>query len=86
MLCFHDSSKRTIGSFPHQTQLLYYGGNISVSIERIALEIFSGLPNTGIKTSMKSCQRNAVVYSFCRITEKKMLPLIMQIESILLHL
>ena len=53
-----------VASFPHQIQSEYYGGNISVSIEGIALENFSALPQTEIKSSTKSCPRHAVFYTY----------------------
>ena len=46
MLCRHDYADRVVASFPHKIQSEYYGGNISVSIEGIALESFSALPQT----------------------------------------
>ena len=41
MLCFYYYSDRVVASFVHQMQYEYYDGNISVSIEGIALEKFS---------------------------------------------
>ena len=46
MLCRCDYSERVVDSFTHQIQSEYYGGNKSVSIDIIALEHFSALPQT----------------------------------------
>ena len=63
-LCCRDYAERLVASFPHQIQSEYYGGNISVSIEVIALEHFSELFKTGINASTKSCPRHAVFHTF----------------------
>ena len=42
----------------------YYGVNISVSIQGIALKHFSALPKTEINSTTPSCQRHAVFQSF----------------------
>ena len=39
VLCCRDYAEHIVASFAHQIQLEYYDGNISVSIEGIALEI-----------------------------------------------
>ena len=41
MLCFIDYAEHEVASFAHQSQSEYYGGNRSVYIESIALELFS---------------------------------------------
>ena len=41
VLCRRDYAEIVVASFAHQIQYEYYGGNISVSIEGIALEHFS---------------------------------------------
>ena len=64
VLCCHDYSERVVASFAHQIKSEYYGENIFVSIEGIALENFSGLPKTGINVSTKTFPRHAVFYSF----------------------
>ena len=64
MLCFHDYAERVIASFYHQIQSEYYGENRSVSIEGIALEHFSALPQTEISSSTKPCTRHAVFHYF----------------------
>ena len=46
VLCCRDYADRVVASFSHQTELEYYGGNRSVSIEVITLENFSALPQT----------------------------------------
>ena len=64
MLCFRDYAERVVATFAYQIQSEHCGGNISVSIEAIALEKFSGITNTGIRESTKSCRRHAVFHSF----------------------
>ena len=64
VLCRRDYAERVVASFSHQIQSEYYGGNIFVSIEVIALEIFSALPQTEINSSTKSYTRHAVLHSF----------------------
>ena len=44
VLCHRDYAERLVASFINQIQSEYYGGNIFVSIEVIALEHFSELP------------------------------------------
>ena len=44
ILCCRDYAERVVASFADQIQSEYYGGNRSVSIEGIALEIFSAAP------------------------------------------
>ena len=51
MLCQRDYDDRVVASLPHQIKPEYYGGNGSVSIERIALERFNALPQTEIRSS-----------------------------------
>ena len=46
VLFFRYYSERIVSSFAHQIQSEYYGGNRSVSIEVIALESISALPQT----------------------------------------
>ena len=64
MLCRRDYSDRVVAIFSHQIQSEYYGGNISVSIEGIALKHFSALPQTEINLSTKPCPRYAVFHYF----------------------
>ena len=73
MLCRSDYAERVVAIFDHQIQLEYYGGNISVSFEVIALENFSKLSQTEINLSMKACPRHAVFQYFCWIVANKML-------------
>ena len=54
MLCCRDYAERLVSSFANQIQSEYYGGNRSVSIEGIALEHFSALTQTEIKSSKKT--------------------------------
>ena len=82
VLCCRSYAERVVDSFPHKIQSEYYGGNISVSIEVIALEHFSGLPKTGINASTKSCQGHAVFHNFFQMIENKMIPLLLHTASI----
>ena len=62
LLCHRDYAERVVASFPHQRQSEYYGVNRYVSIEGIALEHFSALPQTEINSSTKPCPRHAVFH------------------------
>ena len=64
MLCCRYYADRVVASFAHKIQSEYYGVNISVSIEGIALENFIALPQTGIKTSKTLCPRHTVFNYF----------------------
>ena len=64
MFCRRDYAESLVASFTHQTQSEYSGVNRSVSIEGIALENFSALPQTEIKASTKPYPRHAVFHSF----------------------
>ena len=64
VLCSRDYAERIVASFTNQKKSYYYGGNRSVSIEGYALEHFSELPQTEIKSSTKPCTRHAVFHSF----------------------
>ena len=46
VLCCRDYAEIIVASFSHQIKPEYYGGNRYVSIEGIALEHFSALPQT----------------------------------------
>ena len=48
VLCRRDYAERVVASVANQIQSKYYGGNISVSIEGIALEHFSAAPQSDI--------------------------------------
>ena len=63
MICRRGYAEREVASFAHQIQSEYYGRNISVSIEGIALEHLSALQQTEINTSTKSCPRHAAFHS-----------------------
>ena len=71
MLCRRDYSERDVASFTNQIQSEYYGGNRSVSIEGIALEHFSTLPQTEINSSTKACPRHAVFHYFLSYDRKQ---------------
>ena len=64
VLCCRDYSERVVSIFTHQIQSEYYGENISVYIDVIALEHFSALHKSGINAPTKSRSRHAVFHSF----------------------
>ena len=64
VLCLRDYAERVVASFSHQIQSEYYGGNISVSIEGIALKHSSALTQTEIKSSKKKFPHHAVFHYF----------------------
>ena len=64
VLCRLDYSERVVANFTNKIQSEYYGGNISVSIEGIALEHFSEAPKEYIKSSTISRQHHAVFHYF----------------------
>ena len=64
MLCRHDYSERLVSIFSNQIQSAYYGGNIFVSIEGIALEHFIASPHTEINLSTKQYPCHAVFHYF----------------------
>ena len=53
-----------VASFLHQTQYDYYGGNISVSIEDIALDLFSANKQSLPLSAPPSHTCHAVFHSF----------------------
>ena len=71
MLFLRDYAERLVVSFLNQIQSEYYGGNISVSIEGIALEHSSALPKTEINSSTKPCPRHAVFHYFLSDVSKQ---------------
>ena len=64
VLCCLDYAERVVAIFENQIKPSYYGGNRSLYIEGIALEIFSALSNTDINTITPSRQRHGVFHSF----------------------
>ena len=64
VLCLRDYAERVVSSFGNQIQSEYYGGNISVSIEVIALEHVSAAPQADIMSYTLLRQRHAVFHSF----------------------
>ena len=64
MLFCRDYADRVVASLAHQIQSEYYGGNIYVYIEGIALKYLSVLPKTEINSSKKPCPRHAVFHFF----------------------
>ena len=76
-----DYAERVVASFANPIQSEYYGGNISVYIEGIALEIFSTVPQEDINSSEISRQCHAVFHSFYMMTAKRMLTLLQHTEN-----
>ena len=64
VLCCRDYAERVVASFANQIQSEYYGVNISVSIEDIALEKFSAVTQADINSYTLSCQRHVVFHYF----------------------
>ena len=64
VLCCLDYAERLVAIFDNQIQSESYGGNRSVSIEGIALEKFSALPQTNINPTTSYCQHHSVFHSF----------------------
>ena len=64
VLCHHDYAERVVAIFNNQIQSEYYGGNISVSIECVALEHFSSVPKNDINSTTPSRQRHTVFHHF----------------------
>ena len=53
-----------------------------MSFEGIALENFSALPKTEIKSSTKPCPRHAVLICFGQMIANKIIPQILQTENV----
>ena len=66
-----DYAERVVASFANQIQSEYYGVNISVSIEGIALEHFSAAPQSDINSSSLPCPWHAVFHSFLSYDSKQ---------------
>ena len=81
ILCRRDYADRVVASSANQIQSEYYDGNISVSIEGIALEHLSAAPKADIKSSTLSRQRHAVFHSFYLTIENRMLPLLLHTSN-----
>ena len=62
MLCHGDYSERVVASFSHQTKSEYYGGNLFVSIDGIALENFSKPKQIEAAVTPQACTRHAVFH------------------------
>ena len=71
VLCRCDYADRVVASFANQIQSEYYGGNISLSIEGIALEHFSAAPQADINSSSFPLPRHAVFHSFLSYDSKQ---------------
>ena len=85
VLCRRDYDERVVSRFANQIQSEYYGGNRYVSIESIALEIFSAAPQADIKSSTISRQRHSVFHSFYLKISNRMLLLILHTERVLFN-
>ena len=64
VLCYRDYAERVVANFSNQMQSEYYGGNRSVSIDDIALEHFSAVPQADINSSTLSRKSHAVFHHF----------------------
>ena len=64
VICCRDYAERVVAIFDNQIKPEYYGGNISLSIECIALEHFSAAPQADINSSTLSRPRHAVFQFF----------------------
>ena len=62
VLCLHEYAEMLVASFANQIQSEYYGVNRSVSIEGIALEHFSALPQADINFSTLSRPRHELFH------------------------
>ena len=71
-----DYAERVVARFANKIQSEYYGGNISVSLEGIALEHFSAAPQADINSTTPSRQSHAVFHYFYLTIENRMLPLL----------
>ena len=60
VLCCSAYAERVVAIFANQIQSEYYGVNISVSIEGIALEYFSAVLKTNLNSTTPSRQRHSV--------------------------
>ena len=77
VLCRHGYAERVVARFSNQIKSEYYGGNIYLSIEGIALENFSASTKVDIKSSTISRQRHAVFHSFYLTIKNRMLLLLL---------
>ena len=82
VLCGRGYAERLVASSAHKIQLEYYGRNISLSIQGIALEHFIALPQTEINSSTKPYPRHAVFHYFCLIIANNMLPLLLHTANV----
>ena len=64
VLCRRDYAEMVVASFANQIKYEYYGGNISVSIEGIALEHSIAAQQADINSYTLSLPRHAVFHSF----------------------
>ena len=85
VICRRDYADRAFASFSNELKSEYYGGNISVSIEGIALEHLSASPNADINSSTLSHQRHVVFHSFLSENSKQDAPLLYHTANDLYH-
>ena len=71
VLCRSDYAQRVVARFANQIKSEYYGGNRSVSIEGIVLEIFIAVPHTNLNSTTPSSQRHTAFHSFLSDDSKK---------------
>ena len=71
VLCRCEYDKRVVTIFDNQIKPEHFGVNISMYIEGIALEIFSAVPKSDIKSSTISRQSHVVFNSFLSDNSKQ---------------
>ena len=71
VLWHQDYAEHSEASFSHQIQYEYYGGNIYVSTEGIALEHFSAAYQGTSSSCLQGCKFHAVFQSFLSDNSKK---------------
>ena len=81
-LCCRDYYYRLVANFARIIQSEYYGENISLSIDCIALEHCSVLPKANINSTTPSCQRHSVFHYFYLMISNKMLSLLLHAASV----
>ena len=82
-LCRRDYSERVVEIFANQIQSEYYGVNISVSIDGIALEHFSAVPQKNILIQLHHYVNGMQFFTlFYVMIANRMLPLLLHTANI----
>ena len=71
VLCYLDYAERVVKFFSNKIQSKLYGGNRSVSIEGIASEHFTTVPQTNINSNTPSHQHHTMFHSFLSADSKQ---------------